>query len=145
MSLTVSWPANPASPKALRMGCLVGVAPIELFVSHTYWRKTNDSKSETASILVSLYDSVSWTCKPSSAVSKIWRPFSTPGRIFCFLRYKIGVSHTVRELQACLASNPGFVLQFWISKAVWQNLAWVWTYRSVIHSCTLVMYCIPQT
>ena len=37
-------PANLATPKALRLGCLVGVAPIELLASHTHCRKIDDSE-----------------------------------------------------------------------------------------------------
>ena len=44
-------PANLEYPKALRLGCLVGVAPVKLLASHTHCRKSDDSQSETALIL----------------------------------------------------------------------------------------------
>ena len=44
-------PVNLASPKPLRLGSLVGVAPIESLTSHTHCRKIDDFDSESASIL----------------------------------------------------------------------------------------------
>ena len=43
-------PANPASPKTLRLGCLLGVVPIESLSTHTYRKKIDGSNSESASI-----------------------------------------------------------------------------------------------
>ena len=39
-----SRPANLATPKTLRLGCLVGRAPVELLASHTHCRKIDNSE-----------------------------------------------------------------------------------------------------
>ena len=87
-----SRPANLATPKTLRLGCLVGGAPIELLASHTHCMKIDDSEWEVASILACVackpvYARFSvMNMQPSSAVSKIRWQFPTPSRIFRSLR-----------------------------------------------------------
>ena len=88
--ITSSWcvlthftarPANPSSPKTLRLGLQVGVAPMELLISQPTLGRWEISESETASILAWCYQRLltQFVCMqfslmnmpPSSAVSKI--------------------------------------------------------------------------
>ena len=87
-----TWMDTGLPTQNLEIGIVRWVWPNESLANHTHRQKTYDIESETASTLAwchqpSLTQLVYirfslMNIQPSSTVSKIWRPFPTPDRIF---------------------------------------------------------------
>ena len=79
--LLVSNTVNLSSPKSLRLGLQVGVAPMELLVSHTYHGRSMISESETSTpawchqpslTQLCVLMNMPWLCKAELRLGLAW-------------------------------------------------------------------------